>query len=255
MKIDSIFNFLQHSHLLVYNVDSQLFLQNLNNYWNIQRRQLVQEGKLTYWKTSYYYLFDCMYIDASLIEFLKKIINSYLFQTQPFVLIFENSQTIKHKLQNSLRVILEKSPIRFIFLATQLNAIISPLRSRCHCVNDNSLEETYESLFDIDLMTYIYNQIFLQHLQNLPKLYKEIQKISFLMITSSVRLDYFMKNFLTFLSKKPYYTNDQYCLLVSTLANLEHSYVNSYYKLIYYEKALLSIFEIIHTTLYNFYIL
>ena len=143
------------------------------------KKQLVQEGKLTYWKTSYYYLFDCMYIDASLSEFLKNIISSYLFQTQPFVLIFENSQTIKHKLQNSLRVILEKVPSDLFFLATQLNAIISPLRSRCHCVNDNSLEETYESLFDVDLMTYIYNQIFLQHLQNLPKLYKNTKNFFF----------------------------------------------------------------------------
>ena len=130
MKIDSIFNFLQHSHLLVYNVDSQLFLQNLNDYWNIQKKQLVQEGKLTYWKTSYYYLFDCKYIDVSLSEFLKKIANSYLFQTQPFVLIFENSPTIKHKLPVFTSYFRKKS-YRFIFLATQLNAIISPLRSRC----------------------------------------------------------------------------------------------------------------------------
>ena len=88
---------------------------------------------------NHYYYFNCKYIKnkQSFLIILKKLINTYNHYNQHLKYIILDHYGINKILQNSLKVILEKSTstCKIIIVTNHYNNVIHPIKSRCIVLN------------------------------------------------------------------------------------------------------------------------
>jgi len=255
MKIDicrKLLNYKNHPHLIIYHK----YLNTYEYFKNIID-EIYPENKLIfdtynyikYYKSKYYYAFNCFNLQYEIIDFLKNIIKNKMIDNHILYVILYNYEYIKNDIQKSLKSMYEKyNGFKFIICTNNFNYVISPIRSRSIVIfikNKNNVKNILLS----DIIQYIYYNIFTNNFNIIDK----IKEMSMLLICSNIKLKDLIQEFIIFISKKPYIINKHKFNMIKQLSQIEQSSINSYYKVIYYEYSILSIYINIYNSIFAYY--
>ena len=134
-KIYNLIQYKDHNHLLIYGKEKvgKSFL--INTIFNIQSAKLLKNDHFSYHNHLNNYFINCHNIinKSEFIKFLKDLCNTYdHYQLNHKYIILDNYQTTTDYIQNSLKVIIEKSyfTTKFILITNNLTKVIKAIQSR-----------------------------------------------------------------------------------------------------------------------------
>ena len=257
MNICNILKNKNHTNIIISNAFINLYeyITNIiHNKYNNFNKYKQYYNLIKYDKHENYIGIDCYNLKYDIILFIKELQNTIIFKNETYYIIFYNFQYIKIEIQNALKVFYEKANIfKFIICTNNLNKIIKPIKSRCIYIHIKSNIKDKGILYN-DIIHYIYKNIFIKfYAEN--TLFKKIKEISMLIISSNINYIDFIKCFIYYISKKPYIINKHKHEVIQNICDLENKYNKSYYKLIYYEYSILTIYNIIYNSIYCYYLL
>ena len=128
-----------HSNLIFYGPKNNCKTTTILSFFNsmfpnkLQKKQTDDYDLLL---NNHYYYFNCKYIKnkQSFLNYFKELINTYNHYNQHLkYIILDHYEGINKILQNSLKVILEKSTstCKIIIVTNHYNNVIHPIKSRC----------------------------------------------------------------------------------------------------------------------------
>ena len=252
MNIENIINFKNHPNIIFYHKNDKIsdqFIFILKNKFNCFNSYDDVFKNITYEKNNVYYKFDCRFNQNNIFEFLNKIVKTNIFEKGIFYLLFLNFDCLKNENQGQILSFLKYYNYKFIIFTNNLNKTTQSFKSRCiiYRVKNNLITKND---FLIDTINYIYHKIFLKSDKNL---YLMIKNISMILICSNVKLKHLILNFIDFIFKKPYIINKHKIKTIKHLTEIERKSLNCYYKIIYYEYSLLSIYHNIYKSIFCYY--
>lgn len=251
MNIENIIKFKNHSNIVFYdkskNINNQ-FIYILKKKFNCLKTYNDVFKNITYEKNNVYYKFDCRFNQNDIFEFLNKIVKTHIFDEGIFYLLFLNFDCFKNENQVRILSFFKYHYYKFIIFTNNLNKTIQSLKSRCivYRVKNDLITKND---FLIDTINYIYHKIFL----NSNKKYFMIKDISMILICSNIELKDLLSHFIDFIFKKSYIINKHKLKTMKHLTEIEQKSLNCYYKIIYYEYSLLSIYHNIYKSICCYY--
>ena len=149
-----------------------------------------------------------------------------------------------------MKTIYEKcNSYKFIICTNNYNYVIYPIISRSRVVFINNGIKNKNNKLILDIIKYIYYDIYI----NDKSIFLKIKEISMLLICSNIKLKDLILYFILFISDKSYIINKHKFNMIDKLSKIEHDSINSYYKVIYYEYSILSIYINIYNSIKSYY--
>jgi len=255
MDIKKILNYKNHVNLIICdkNIDTYEYFKNIMNQIYPENKLILDTyNNIKYSKSKSYYAFNCINLQYDIIDFIKNIIKNEMIDNNILYIVLYNYEYIKNDIQKSLKSIYEKrNNCKFIICTNNYNYVISPIISRSIVIfikNKNNIKNTKNTLI-LDIIKYIYHDIFIKNID----IFYKIKEISMLIICSNIKLKDLILKFILFISERPYIINKHKFNMIKQLSKIEHSSIQSYYKVIYYEYSILSIYKNIYNSIFAYY--
>ncbi|MBG00766.1 MAG: hypothetical protein CL470_00690 [Acidimicrobiaceae bacterium] len=277
-KIYNLIQYKDHNHLLIYGKEKvgKSFL--INTIFNIQSAKLLKNDHFSYHNHLNNYFINCHNIinKSEFIKFLKDLCNTYdHYQLNHKYIILDNYQTTTDYIQNSLKVIIEKSyfTTKFILITNNLTKVIKAIQSRFQYIripNPKSydkyiyIKNNYNpnilysdcSKYDLPILIHIHNlpykdkikEYCLQIIHILESkiditLIDKIRKFSSEVKEMNLPLNILFSNLIDFIIIKK--KEDQQIInMINIIAEYEHSLHFSYRDIIYIESLILNLYKV-----------
>ena len=252
--IKNVLNFKNHPHLIIYDkyMDTYGYFKNIIDKIYPENKLINDTyNNIKYSKSKYYYTFNCMNLQYIIIDFLKNLIKNKVIENNILYIVLYNYEYIKNDIQKSLKTIYEKcNDYKFIICTNNYNYVIHPIISRSRVIFiNNGIKNNKNNKLILDIIKYIYHDIFILD----ENIFLKIKEISMLLICSNIKLKDLILEFILFISEKPYIINKHKFNMIDKLSKIEHYSINSYYKVIYYEYSILSIYINIYNSIISYY--
>ena len=171
-KIYRLLEYKNHTNIIIYGIKGcgkSILIRNILNDKFISK-SIEKNGTFRFYIHPKYYLFNCKFINNNeqFIIFIKNITQTMSLLMDNIYIIFDNFEMVNEKVQQVIKVIIERSKsCKFIIITNQYNIILPSIRSRCICISikEPSYFDKYiymKKQFKRDKIIFNHNKLFNQ---------------------------------------------------------------------------------------------